>query len=98
MTALYAILCAPPDEAGPASGQLTANLLGMPDSELLQKLRGGDEWAFEAMYRAFHPRLVAIATAYVGRAEAEEIAQEVLLHVWDQRVSWRPQHGVAAYL
>jgi RNA polymerase sigma-70 factor (ECF subfamily) len=47
---------------------------------LLAALRGGDETAFVALVRQYHPALVRLATLYVGDpALAEEVAQETWL-------------------
>lgn len=99
MTALNAVLCAPSgNDAGPAYGQHAADILGVLEQELLERLCNSDEKAFEIMYKAFHPRMVAIATAYVDQSTAEEIAQDVLLYVWERRETWAPQHGIAVYM
>ncbi len=45
------------------------------DSELLGRLRGGDEEAFAELAGRYHASVVDLAAAYVpGRAAAEEVA------------------------
>lgn len=73
-------------------------LLGMPEHEFVSRLREGDESAFTTMYRSFFPRLVAVATGYVAEAIAEDLAQDVLLYVWDNRADWKVETGVGTYL
>jgi RNA polymerase sigma-70 factor (ECF subfamily) len=98
MTVVSALLFGAAHDPGPARGHATEEVLGAPEGEILRRLARGEESVFERLYQAFRPRLVAIATAYVGEAVAEELAQDVLLRIWEQRDSWAPQHGIAVYL
>jgi RNA polymerase sigma-70 factor, ECF subfamily len=52
------------------------------EAELLDALRAGDEGAFAALVREYHPSLVRVARMYVSsQATAEEVAQETWLGV-----------------
>jgi RNA polymerase sigma-70 factor (ECF subfamily) len=52
------------------------------EAELLDALRAGDEGAFAALVREYHPSLVRVARIYVPtQAAAEEVAQETWLGV-----------------
>ena len=54
----------------------------MVEAELLGRLRAGDEDAFAALVREYHPSLVRVARMYVPtQAVAEEVAQETWLGV-----------------
>ena len=52
------------------------------ETDLVARVRAGDEEAFAAIVREHHPRLVRLAESVVGsRAVAEEVAQETWLAV-----------------
>jgi RNA polymerase sigma-70 factor (ECF subfamily) len=52
------------------------------EDQLLDALRAGDEGAFAALVREYHPSLVRVARIYVStQAAAEEVAQETWLGV-----------------
>ncbi len=71
----------------------------MEESELLAKLRSGDETAYSAIFREHYPGLVVSATRLLTeRALAEEIAQDVMLELWRRRESLVLTGPVRAYL
>jgi RNA polymerase sigma-70 factor (ECF subfamily) len=52
------------------------------EAELVERLRSGDEAAFAALIRQYHPSLVRLARSFVGStAVAEEVAQDTWLAV-----------------
>lgn len=70
-----------------------------PDRPLLERLRTGDEAAFEELFRARYSRLVAAAEHVLGaRGEAEDAAQEVLLELWRGRERLDPGMSLDGYL
>ncbi len=65
----------------------------------LVRFRHGEEFAFEAMFRAFTPGLIAFVRRYVhSRSVAEEIVQELFLAIWRRRVTLELTQGIGAYL
>ena len=71
----------------------------MDESELLTRLRDGNEGAFDAIFREHYPGLVVVATRLLGeRSLAEEIAQDVLLELWRRREMLVLTGPVRAYL
>jgi len=93
-----ALLFAPSEEHHGGPSPKLHTLLGMTDAELVARLQTGDDNAYTTLYRVFHPRLVAIATGYVERPIAEELAHDVLILVWERRDTWTVGDGIGIYL
>ncbi len=71
----------------------------MTDRELLQRLRQGDESAFDALFRAWYSPLVGFAESLLReRAAAEEVVQDVMLEVWRRRETLVVEESPRAYL
>jgi len=98
MSALATFLASAAD--GPRDGVIRAApaLLGIPEAEIIGRLRIDDERIYERLYRVFRPRLAAIAREYVSQAMADEIAHDVLTLVWERRATWPIERGLATYL
>jgi RNA polymerase sigma-70 factor (ECF subfamily) len=65
----------------------------------VERLRGGDPAAFEALYRAYWEPLYAFAFRYLrSKEDAEEIVQEVFFRIWRGHVHWVPAGAVRNYL
>ena len=66
---------------------------------LTDRLRRGDEAAFDAIFRAWYPSLVRAAESLVrSRAVAEEIVQDVMFELWKRRETLDPNTSAQAYL
>jgi RNA polymerase sigma-70 factor (ECF subfamily) len=58
----------------------------MDDRVLFEKVRSGDEGAYDSVFRTWYPVLVRVATALLHDVDAaEEVAQEVMLELWRRR-------------
>ena len=80
-------------------GLLTNDTAHVDESELLSRLREGDDGAYSAIFREYYPGLVVSATRLLGeRALAEEVAQDVMLELWRRRASLMLTGPVRAYL
>ncbi|MDB4873889.1 MAG: polymerase sigma-70 factor [Gemmatimonadetes bacterium] len=76
-------------------------LAGIPndESDLIARIRAGDEAAFRALYLAHHDGLWKFAYTYVrSRDVAEELVQDVFLSLWGTRASWQVTTRVRAWL
>lgn len=66
---------------------------------LVARIRGSDEKAFESLYLAHHEELWRFAYTYVrSRDIAEELVQDVFLAVWGSRETWDVHTRVRAWL
>ena len=84
-----------------ASAQLcfTNDTLPVDESELLSRLRDGDDDAYSTIFREHYPGIVVSATRLLGeRALGEEIAQDVMLELWRRRETLTLTGPVRAYL
>ena len=69
------------------------------DRALQVRLRGGDERAFDSIFRSHYPHLVRMAESVLrDRAVAEEVAQEVMLELWRRRETLAVEQSFRAYL
>lgn len=69
------------------------------DRDLLARLRGGDDKAFEAIFRQWYEPVVRSANRVLrDPGIAEELAQEVFLELWRRRDMLAPDSSVAGYL
>jgi len=69
------------------------------DRALLDRLRRGDEQAFDALFRSWYSPLVRIAEGMLrDRASAEEVVQEVMLELWRRRETLEVQQSPRGYL
>ncbi|GIK99450.1 MAG: RNA polymerase sigma factor [Alphaproteobacteria bacterium] len=65
-----------------------------PDLPLLRRIAAGDGPACAALVDRHLPRMVALGWRMLGsRAEAEEVAQEVFLRVWQNAAGWQPKRA-----
>lgn len=71
----------------------------LAQDDLIERLRQGDEAAFDAIFRAWYPSLVRAAESLVrSRAVAEEVVQDVMLELWKRRATIVQGSSPQAYL
>ena len=69
------------------------------ERKLQERIRAGDESAFDTLFRSHYAHLVRMAESVVReRALAEEVAQEVMLELWRRRETLRVEQTFRAYL
>jgi RNA polymerase sigma-70 factor (ECF subfamily) len=67
------------------------------DSELLQRIGGGDREAFDVLYRRFVRPVFALALRRLGdRGRAEDATQDAFASVWRSASSYRAERGPGA--
>ena len=71
----------------------------MDEREPLERIRRGDQDAFDAVFRFYYPPLVGMAEGMLrNRAIAEEIVQDVMLELWRRRDALPIEESMRAYL
>jgi RNA polymerase sigma-19 factor, ECF subfamily len=71
----------------------------LPEAGQLERVRAGDEKAFEELFKTYYRPLCDFVYRYVrSRDTAEELVQTIFLRVWEKRESWEPATGIRAYL
>jgi RNA polymerase sigma-70 factor (ECF subfamily) len=71
----------------------------LSESELIARIRAGDEAAFETLVETHYAGLYRFARRYVHEREtAEDLVHDVLFRVWQQREQWDIRESLATYL
>jgi RNA polymerase sigma-70 factor (ECF subfamily) len=69
------------------------------DRELLERIKQGEQEAFDAMFRRYYAPLVGVAQGMLRqRAVAEEIVQDVMFELWRRRKKLVIGESLRAYL
>ncbi|NJO69979.1 MAG: RNA polymerase sigma-70 factor [Bacteroidetes bacterium] len=73
--------------------------LNLSDNEILGRIKGGDEKAFEKLYRSYFSMLCMFSYRFVKKTEiAEEIVQDVFFHIWEKRHQFELTTSFKSYL
>ena len=70
----------------------------MEDMALLSSLRKGEQQAFDSLFRKYYPMLCAYARRFVELEDAEEIVQDSLLWIWENRETLVIESSLNSYL
>lgn len=70
------------------------------DAALIERVRAGDDAAFERLFHGWYENLVRFALPYVqgDQTVAEDLVHDVLFRVWEQRARWEVRGTLAMYL
>lgn len=68
------------------------------NEETLNRLKAGDESVFDAVYKQYYRGLCAFASQYVAETETEEIVQEVMMWLWENRSMLIPEMSMKSLL
>jgi RNA polymerase sigma-70 factor (ECF subfamily) len=87
----------PAEEAVPAA--MPVGAAADPDVALMLRVQGGDETAFQELFRKFSPRVLQYTRRFVGsEAQAEEVTQDVFVQVFRFRHRYRPQSRLSTWV
>lgn len=71
--------------------------VGADEQDLIARMAGGDRRAFATFYDLFSTRVYALVLRLIrNRAQAEEVAQEVFLLLWQEASQYSPMRGSAS--
>ena len=65
---------------------------------LLSAIQRGDQKAFDALFRRYYPALCASGHRFVDLEDAEEIVQDSLLWIWENRENLFIETSLSSYL
>jgi RNA polymerase sigma-70 factor (ECF subfamily) len=63
------------------------------DNSLMERVRHGDERAFEVLYDRYADLVFSLVTRMLGRETAEEVTQEVFVTLWQKAGQFEPARG-----
>lgn len=87
---MFASLALPRLKTGPVGSMTDA------DTALMQRVAKGDHAAYRLLMDKYLRHAVTMAYRVLfDRADAEEVAQEAFLRVWQHAVRWRPDGGAS---
>lgn len=71
----------------------------LPETEyLFSAIQQGDEKAFDTLFRKYYPLLCAYGHKFIDLEDAEEIVQDSLLWIWENRESLVIETSLSSYL
>lgn len=69
------------------------------DRTCIQGIHEGDEHAFKLLFMKYYSSMSSIAANFVDSNDiGKEVAQEVLLNIWERGKDWQPQGPLKSYL
>lgn len=68
------------------------------NEETIRKLKTGDEQAFDIVYKQYYRGLCAFASQYIDESECEEIVQDVMMWLWENRTMLIPEMSLKSLL
>ena len=70
----------------------------LEDQLLLDKIQQGNQDAYNRMFLHFYSPLCEYASQFVPDADAEELVQDMMLHVWENRKYLAVEKSLKSYL
>lgn len=66
--------------------------------KIIESLRGGDEVCFDSVYRHYFRALCSYSTRFVTPNRAEEIVQDTMMWIWENRMTLIPEMPLKSLL
>lgn len=67
--------------------------------KIVDKIRSGDQCAFERMFHSYYSKLCVFSNSYVKSLDvARDVVQEVFIKIWDNHEEFNISHSLKAYL
>lgn len=71
----------------------------MPDEKLISRIKAGDQFAFELLFKLLHKKLCAYAKTLVNDNNiANDLIQDTFVKIWEVRENLREDKSIRAYL
>ena len=68
-------------------------------TEIVQKIKSGNQSAFESLYRSFYPKLSYFSGQYLLDADmANNVAQDAFTELWEKRATLQSDTNIQAWL
>ncbi len=66
---------------------------------LAERIRSGDQQAFETVFHTYYPKLCVFSNSYVKSLDiSRDVVQEVFIKIWDNRENFQIRQSLKAYL
>lgn len=71
----------------------------MPDEKLISRIKAGDQFAFELLFKIMHRKLCAYAKTLVRDTDiANDLIQDTFIKIWEVRENLQEDKSIQAYL
>lgn len=77
---------------------LTEDNVLKDNNETIRMLRSGDEAAFDSVYRFYYKGLCAFASQYISFDESQEVVQDTMMWLWENREQLIPEMSLKSLL
>lgn len=68
-------------------------------NKIVEKIRSGDQCAFESMFHNYYSKLCVFSNSYVKSLDiARDVVQEVFIKIWDNHEVFEIRHSLKGYL
>lgn len=79
-------------------GKFVQDIKKYNESDIISALKDSDKRAFDKLFRQFYPILCAYCHKFVSLEDSEEIVQDTLLWLWENRQTLSVEKRLSSYL